>query len=98
MELGGSAPFIVFEDADLDIAVQALMASKFRNAGQACIASNRVLVQESIYYKFAELLADKVAALNVGHGISSETTIGPLINYKGLEKVGASSVLYVYYL
>ena len=87
LELGGNAPFIVFEDADLDVALNALMASKFRNAGQACIASNRILVQESIYDKFSELVVKRVQSLRLGYGMDADVTIGPLINEKGLHKV-----------
>jgi succinate-semialdehyde dehydrogenase/glutarate-semialdehyde dehydrogenase len=87
LELGGNAPFIVFEDADLDNAVSTLMFSKFRNAGQVCIASNRIMVQESIYEKFAEKLTAAVKKLQVGEGFDSATSLGPLINEKGLHKV-----------
>lgn len=87
LELGGSAPFIVFEDADLDVAVRALMTSKFRNAGQACIASNRILVHRDIYNEFAKLLTEKVKSLKVGYGFDADSSVGPLINSKGLEKV-----------
>lgn len=87
LELGGNAPFIVFDDADLDVAVAALMNSKFRNAGQTCISSNRVLVQSGVYEKFSHLLAEKVSKLHCGNGLSKETTIGPLINRGGLDKV-----------
>ena len=87
MELGGNAPFIVFDDADLDVAVQALLMSKFRNAGQTCISSNRVFVQAGVYDKFASLLADKVRAMRCGNGLDATTTTGPLINGQGLAKV-----------
>lgn len=88
LELGGNAPFIVFDDADLDVAVAALMSSKFRNAGQACIASNRVFVQDGVYDKFAQMLADKVSkTLKCGNGMDAGTSIGPLINQQGLAKV-----------
>jgi acyl-CoA reductase-like NAD-dependent aldehyde dehydrogenase len=87
LELGGNAPFIVFDDADLDVAVQALMFAKFRNAGQACIAANRVLVQEGVYQKFADKLAEKVKSnLVCGHGTDAKATVGPLINKAGLDK------------
>jgi succinate-semialdehyde dehydrogenase/glutarate-semialdehyde dehydrogenase len=87
LELGGNAPFIVFNDADVDVAVQALMFAKFRNAGQACIAANRVFVQEGIYKQFSEKFAAKVKGLVVGHGTDAKTTMGPLINKGGLDKV-----------
>ena len=87
MELGGNAPFIVFDDADLEVAVKALLASKFRNAGQTCISSNRILVQSNVYDKFAELLTAKVGLLRIGNGLDDGVTIGPLINKQGLAKV-----------
>ncbi len=80
MELGGNAPFIVFDDADLDAAVAGVMASKFRNAGQTCVCSNRILVQESIYEAFVEKLTVAVAGLKMGNGTEKDVTIGPLIN------------------
>lgn len=80
MELGGNAPFIVFDDADLDAAVAGAMASKFRNAGQTCVCTNRILVQDSVHDAFAEKLARAVATLKVGNGITEGTTIGPLID------------------
>ena len=83
LELGGNAPFIVFEDADVQVAVKALMTSKFRNAGQACIAPNRVLVHEAVFSAFVEELTDKMKLLQVGNGFHPDTTIGPLINKKG---------------
>jgi succinate-semialdehyde dehydrogenase/glutarate-semialdehyde dehydrogenase len=87
MELGGNAPFIVFDDADLDLAVKGAIASKFRNAGQTCVCANRILVQDGIYDVFAGKLADAAAALKVGNGFDGDTTIGPLINQAGLDKV-----------
>jgi len=87
LELGGNAPFIIFDDCDLDVAVNAIMAAKFRNAGQACIAANRVLVQEKVYDAFAAKLAQAVKALKVGNGFVADSTVGPLINAKGLQKV-----------
>eukprot|EP00596_Hydrurales_sp_CCMP1899_P003905 CAMPEP_0119043564 /NCGR_PEP_ID=MMETSP1177-20130426/23398_1 /TAXON_ID=2985 /ORGANISM="Ochromonas sp, Strain CCMP1899" /LENGTH=448 /DNA_ID=CAMNT_0007011917 /DNA_START=303 /DNA_END=1649 /DNA_ORIENTATION=+ len=87
MELGGNAPFIVFEDADLQVAVKALIATKFRNAGQACIASNRILVHEKIYEKFSNMLAEKVAKMKIGNGLENGTSIGPLINAQALAKI-----------
>jgi succinate-semialdehyde dehydrogenase/glutarate-semialdehyde dehydrogenase len=87
MELGGNAPFIVFDDADLDAAVQGAMASKFRNAGQTCVCANRLLVQDGIYDAFADMLAKAVAALKVGDGFEDGVDIGPLIDEAGREKV-----------
>ena len=87
MELGGNAPFIVFDDADLDAAVDGLMASKFRNAGQTCVCANRILVQRSVYDAFVGTLLARVEALRVGDGLQQETNIGPLIDDKALQKV-----------
>ncbi len=87
LELGGNAPFIVFDDCDLDVAVSALMAAKFRNAGQACIASNRILVQAGVYEQFAEKLGAAVTKLKCGSGFDPSNNVGPLINDKGLSKV-----------
>ncbi len=89
LELGGNAPFIVFDDADLDAAADGLMASKFRNAGQTCVCANRVLVQDSIYDAFVEKVRARVAALVVGDGAAPGTTIGPLINGAAVDKVEA---------
>ena len=89
MELGGNAPFIIFEDADLDAAVVGAMASKYRNTGQTCVCANRILVQDGVYDEFAEKLAKAVGNLSVGPGLTSEATQGPLINKKALEKVEA---------
>ncbi|GMG88403.1 NAD-dependent succinate-semialdehyde dehydrogenase [Biformimicrobium ophioploci] len=89
MELGGNAPFIVFDDADLDEAVTGLIASKFRNAGQTCVCANRILVQESVYEAFADKFITAVSALKVGNGAEEGTTIGPLINDAAFEKVSA---------
>jgi succinate-semialdehyde dehydrogenase/glutarate-semialdehyde dehydrogenase len=80
MELGGNAPFIVFDDADVDAAVAGAMASKYRNSGQTCVCANRLLVQEGIYDSFAEKLAEAVSALKVGDGTEEGVTIGPLID------------------
>jgi len=80
MELGGNAPFIVFDDADLDAAVHGAMASKYRNAGQTCVCANRMLVQEGVYEKFADKLAKAVNELTLGHGDKEGITMGPLIN------------------
>jgi succinate-semialdehyde dehydrogenase/glutarate-semialdehyde dehydrogenase len=87
MELGGNAPFLVFDDADLDAAVQGLIASKYRNSGQTCICANRVFVQDGVYDEFAKKLAEAVATLKVGPGIDEDTAIGPLVNDEALEKV-----------
>lgn len=87
MELGGNAPFIVFDDADLNEAVGGALTSKFRNTGQTCVCSNRFLVQEGIYDAFAEKLAAKVTELKVGDGLVGETQLGPLINMQAVEKV-----------
>jgi succinate-semialdehyde dehydrogenase/glutarate-semialdehyde dehydrogenase len=89
LELGGNAPFIVFDDAALDEAVQGLIASKFRNAGQTCVCANRVLVQAGVYDDFADRVERAVRALRVGIGESEETDIGPLINGAAVEKVEA---------
>ena len=87
MELGGNAPFIVFDDADVDAAVQGLMAAKFRNAGQTCVCANRILVQRSVYQAFADKLAIAITALKVGDGLTPDSQIGPLIDDKALDKV-----------
>jgi succinate-semialdehyde dehydrogenase / glutarate-semialdehyde dehydrogenase len=87
LELGGNAPFIVFDDADLDKAVQGATASKYRNAGQTCVCANRIYVQDGVYDEFAEKLAANVSKLKVGPGVESGVTIGPLINKAGVEKV-----------
>ncbi|KFE35769.1 NAD-dependent succinate-semialdehyde dehydrogenase [Thioclava atlantica] len=87
MELGGNAPFIVFDDADLDAAVEGAMASKFRNNGQTCVCANRIYVQAGVYDAFAEKLAQTVAKLKVGDGLEAGTEAGPLINEEAVEKV-----------
>lgn len=89
LELGGNAPFIVFDDADLDAAVAGLMASKYRNTGQTCVCANRVYVQSGVYQAFSEKLADAVAKLVVGAGLEGDTDQGPLINQAALDKVKA---------
>ena len=86
-ELGGNAPFIVFDDADLDAAVQGAMASKYRNAGQTCVCANRLLVQDGVYDEFAEKFAAAVKGLKVGDGVDDGVTIGPLINKAAVAKV-----------
>jgi len=87
MELGGNAPFIVFDDADLDAAAEGAIASKYRNAGQTCVCANRLLVQDAVYDAFAERLARQVAKLKVGNGMEPGVTIGPLIDAAALRKV-----------
>jgi len=87
MELGGNAPLIVFDDADLDVAVPAAMAAKFRNVGEACTAANRFFVQEGIADAFLEALTEQVRAFTVGRGIDEDTTVGPLIDEKSVDKV-----------
>ncbi|AMG29483.1 NAD-dependent succinate-semialdehyde dehydrogenase [Grimontia hollisae] len=87
MELGGNAPFIVFDDADIDAAVEGAMASKFRNAGQTCVCANRILVQSGVYNTFAEKFANAVSNLKVGNGLEPRNQIGPLINRAALDKV-----------
>lgn len=87
LELGGNAPFIVFDDADVDAAVEGAIASKFRNAGQTCVCSNRIYAQTGIYEVFTKKLTAAVQALTVGNGMKSEVEIGPVINAKGLDKV-----------
>jgi succinate-semialdehyde dehydrogenase/glutarate-semialdehyde dehydrogenase len=88
-ELGGNAPFIVFDDADLDNAVEGAMAAKFRNAGQTCVCANRLLVQDGIHDAFVARLGEKVRALRVGEGTQEGVTIGPLINRAARDKVAA---------
>jgi succinate-semialdehyde dehydrogenase/glutarate-semialdehyde dehydrogenase len=87
MELGGNAPFIVFDDADLDRAVEGAMISKFRNNGQTCVCANRIYVQAGVYDAFAKKLAEAVKKLNVGDGLEPGVTTGPLINMAAVEKV-----------
>lgn len=89
MELGGNAPFIVFDDADLDAAVEGALASKYRNTGQTCVCANRILVQEGVYEAFAEKLAAAVGRLKVGNGLEPGVTQGPLINAEAVAKVEA---------
>ncbi|WP_343315331.1 NAD-dependent succinate-semialdehyde dehydrogenase [Brucella sp. BE17] len=89
LELGGNAPFIVFDDADLDAAVDGAMTSKYRNAGQTCVCANRIYVQRGVYDQFAEKLAAKVKELKVGNGTEPGVVIGPLIEEKALTKVKA---------
>jgi succinate-semialdehyde dehydrogenase/glutarate-semialdehyde dehydrogenase len=89
MELGGNAPFIVFDDADLDAAIEGAMASKYRNAGQTCVCANRMLVQDGVYEAFAEKLAVAVSGLKVGSGMDEGVDQGPLIDMSAVEKVEA---------
>ena len=87
MELGGNAPFIVFDDADLDAAVEGALASKYRNSGQTCVCANRLLIQDGIYDRFAKALTDKVRAMKLEPGWLEDSTLGPLINQKAIDKV-----------
>ncbi|MBO6918799.1 MAG: NAD-dependent succinate-semialdehyde dehydrogenase [Rhizobiaceae bacterium] len=87
LELGGNAPFIVFNDADIDKAIEGCLISKFRNAGQTCVCANRIYVQSEVYDEFAEKLAAAMANLSIGNGANEATKIGPLINSNGLAKV-----------
>lgn len=87
LELGGNAPFIVFNDANLDKAIDAALISKFRNSGQTCICSNRIYVQAEVYDQFCEKFTEKVANLKLGNGLDPDTTQGPLIDEKALQKV-----------
>jgi succinate-semialdehyde dehydrogenase/glutarate-semialdehyde dehydrogenase len=87
LELGGNAPFIVFEDADLDAAVQGLMAAKFRNGGQTCVCPNRVYVHESVHDAFVEKLGAAVGALKVGPATDPASQIGPMINARAVDKI-----------
>ena len=87
LELGGNAPFIVFDDADLEAAVAGLMAAKFRNGGQTCVSPNRVYVQSGVYARFADLLATRVGALKVGPATDPASQIGPMINANAIDKI-----------
>ena len=87
MELGGNAPFIVFDDADLDAAADGVMSAKFRNTGESCIGANRVLVQSSVYDALAERIVARVAKLRVGNGLEEGVNLGPLIDAAGVDKV-----------
>ena len=87
MELGGNAPFIVFDDADIDAAVEGAMVSKYRNAGQTCVCANRLLVQDGVYEEFAGKLAEAVSGLKVGSGLDEGVNQGPLIDMSAVEKV-----------
>ncbi len=87
LELGGNAPFIVFDDADIDDAVTGAMASKYRNAGQTCVCANRILVQDAVYEEFSEKLSAAVSKLKVGNGLEPDVEQGPLIDMAAVEKV-----------
>ena len=87
MELGGNAPFIVFDDADVEAAVQGALMAKYRNCGQACVAANRMLVQDGIYDEFARRLAEEAARLKIGDGQEDGVVLGPMIDQKAVEKV-----------
>lgn len=87
LELGGNAPFVVFEDADLDKAVEGVILAKFRNAGQTCVCANRIYVHRNVIETFSEKLSDAIVKLNVGDGMSSDVQVGPLINAKAVAKV-----------
>ncbi|MFT5451394.1 MAG: succinate-semialdehyde dehydrogenase/glutarate-semialdehyde dehydrogenase [Enterobacterales bacterium] len=89
LELGGNAPLIVFDDADIDQAVQETMGSKFRNAGQTCVCANRIFVQQAVYNKFIEKMSVQISALKVANGVDDLTEVGPLINVAAVEKVQA---------
>lgn len=89
MELGGNAPFLVFEDADLDAAVEGALVAKFRNIGQACTAANRFLVHESIADEFARRITERVSTMTIGRGTEDGVTIGPLIDERAVAKVGS---------
>jgi succinate-semialdehyde dehydrogenase/glutarate-semialdehyde dehydrogenase len=89
LELGGNAPFIVFDDADIDSAVDGAMVSKYRNAGQTCVCANRLYVQDGVYESFVAKLAEKSKAIKVGNGFEPGNTVGPLIDAQGMAKVEA---------
>ena len=87
MELGGNAPFIVFEDADIDAAIEGAMIAKMRNMGEACTAANRFYVHEKVHDEFAKKLTDKMAGLKMGNGLDDGVALGPLVNKEGRDKV-----------
>jgi succinate-semialdehyde dehydrogenase/glutarate-semialdehyde dehydrogenase len=87
LELGGNAPFIVFDDADLDAAVDGAIMCKFRNTGQTCVCANRILVHDKVYDAFAAKLTEKVNTMKVGFGLDEGVVLGPLIDMQGFEKV-----------
>ncbi|MGA9659249.1 MAG: aldehyde dehydrogenase family protein, partial [Asticcacaulis sp.] len=87
MELGGNAPFLIFDDADIDAAIEGVMASKYRNSGQTCVCANRILVQAGIYERFTKALVAKVKTMKVDQGWQEDAEVGPLINQKAIDKV-----------
>src|SRR3546814_2476384 len=87
LELGGNAPFIVFDDADIDAAIEGAMASKYRNTGQTCVCANRLIVQDGVYDEFASKLGQAVSGMKVGNGLESGVSQGPLI-----DKIGRAHV------
>src|SRR6202008_3737759 len=87
LELGGNAPFVVFDDADIDAAVEGAMVSKYRNMGQTCVCANRIYAQDKIYDEFVQKLSKKVAAMKIGDGTEQGVTQGPLINMEAVDKV-----------
>src|SRR5256714_8288804 len=87
MELGGNAPFIVFDDADIDAAIEGAMIAKMRNMGEACTAANRFYVHEKVHSEFAKKLTDKMSALKMGNGLDDGVALGPLVNAEGRNKV-----------
>ncbi len=89
MELGGNAPFLVFEDADIDVAIEGAMVAKMRNMGEACTAANRFYVHESVHDEFAKKLTDKMKALKMGNGLEDGVALGPLVNAEGRDKVAS---------
>ena len=91
LELGGNAPFIVFDDADIEMVVKGAIASKYRNAGQTCVCANRILVQDGVYDAFTKRLAKSAGAMKVADGFEAGAVIGPLIDVKAVEKVERTS-------
>lgn len=89
LELGGNAPFIVFDDADLDLAIEGVIASKFRNGGQTCVCANRIFVQSKVYDKFASMLVERVNAMKIGSGLDPNVNIGPMINTAAVSRIEA---------
>lgn len=89
LELGGNAPFLVFDDADIEAAVKGALIAKFRNSGQSCVAANRFLIQDGIFEEFSSRLAEEVSNLKVGNGLEEDVSVGPVINIAGLRKVEA---------
>src|SRR5690606_31531426 len=87
MELGGHAPFIVFDDSDIDFAVEGVLNTKFTNSGQTCVSTNRIYVQKSIAEKFSATLANKVSELKIGNGLDESVDVGPIIDQKSFEKI-----------